>query len=84
MTNKKRYVCKRQLEKAKWMVYRNYRKHEFELYEAVEKQMTETLENTPWGFSFVPVTNAFLSIAESAQEASEAIKNLIPNIRKRG
>lgn len=82
MTNKKRYVRKRQLEKAKWI--RNYRKHEFELYEAVEKQMTETLENTPWGFSFVPVTNAFLSIAESAQEASEAIKNLIPNIRKRG
>lgn len=82
MTNGK--IRRRQLEKARWMIYRNYRKHEFELYQSFEERVTQELENTQWGFSFVPVTNAFLSIAESAQEAGEAIKNLIPNIRKRG
>lgn len=69
---KKMPIRHKQIAKADYMLYRDYKKNK---HDYIEEELPST---------FTSVINAFVDIRKAADCASMAIANLVPNIRKRG
>lgn len=76
---KKMPIRHKQIAKAKYMLYRNYKKNKHDYFDIIEKKLEQELPPM-----FTSVINAFVNIGQAADCASMAIANLVPNIRERG
>lgn len=76
---KKMPIRNKQIAKAKYMLYRNYKKNKHNYFTIIEEKLEQELPST-----FTSVINAFVDFRKAADCANVTIANLVPNIRKRG
>lgn len=76
---KKMPIRNKQIAKAKYMLYRNYKKNKHNYFTITEEKLEQELPST-----FTSVINAFVDFGKAADYANVTIANLVPNIRKRG
>ena len=72
-------IRRRQIEKARRMMLHSHRDN-LDIYYKLETAFEKEFHNKPIDFSFVPITNAFISIGNAAKEATDLITNLVPNL----
>lgn len=72
---KKMPIRHKQIAKAKYMLYRNYKKNKHDYFDIIEEKLEQELPPM-----FTNVINSLVNIGKTAECASIAIANLVPNL----